>query len=87
MVDGHGHVVSLAQDCGTRNAVSKTGGPLDDSMSEAVDNVVEAIYRRAKKEREGIGAANMREDEEKKQEDPHDNNKKRKRELEEADLS
>ena len=92
-MDGHGRVVPLAQDCEARNAPGNkvTGGPLDDSMSDVVDNVVEAIYRRAKegkmRERESNGAAMKKKEEGDEQIVGNPQDKKRKRTVEEAELS
>ena len=88
MVDGYGHVVTVAPDyggenCGGERGLSRAGG--DPNIEEAVDNVVRAIYKRAK--REG-NLEKKEEGGEKKQE----NNVKnevgtRKRKLEDAEIS
>ena len=53
MVDGYGHVVTMAQDCDARNCGGErelsTPGE-DSNIDEAVDNVVRAIYKRAKRD-------------------------------------
>ena len=89
MVDGYGHVVTVAQDCDTRSCGGErdlsTPGE-DSNINEAVDNVVRAIYKRAKRD----GDLGKKEEEAKKEDDTKVETGftgNRKRKLEDAEIS
>ena len=89
MVDGYGHVVTVAQDCDPRSCGGErdlsTPGE-DSNIDEAVDNVVRAIYKRAKRD----GDLGKKEEEAKKEDDTKaeaGSTGNRKRKLEDAEIS